>query len=89
MLVLLVIVLIVVEASTKIGIPYPILLVLGGLLLPAIPGLPEVTLEPDIVLLVFLPPLLYIAAYLTPLRDLRANRRGRSRCCLSGSCCSR
>ena len=74
-LVLLVIVLIVVEASTKIGIPYPILLVLGGLLLAAIPGLPEVTLEPDIVLLVFLPPLLFIAAYLTPLRDLRANRR--------------
>lgn len=74
-LLLLVAVLIVVELSGRIGIPYPILLVLGGLLLAAIPGLPEVTLEPDLVLLVFLPPLIYIAAYETPLRDLRRYRR--------------
>jgi monovalent cation/hydrogen antiporter len=78
-LVLLVAVLIVVELSGRIGIPYPILLVIGGLLLAAvqvvIPGIPEVSLEPDVVLLIFLPPLIYIAAYQTPLRDLRRNRR--------------
>jgi len=72
---LLVAVLIVVEVSGRIGVPYPILLVIGGLLLALIPGLPEVSLQPDIVLLIFLPPLIYIAAYLTPLRDLRQYRR--------------
>ena len=74
-LVLLIAVLIVVELAGRIGVPYPILLVIGGLGLGLIPGLPQVTLEPDIVLLLFLPPLIYIAAYLTPLRDLRANLR--------------
>jgi len=39
-------------------IPYPILLVLGGLGIGLVPGAPEVELDPDIVLLVFLPPLL-------------------------------
>src|SRR5688572_12143110 len=54
-------------------IPYPILLVLGGLGLGAIPSLPKVELEPEVVLVVFLPPLLYSAAYFTPLRELRRN----------------
>jgi CPA1 family monovalent cation:H+ antiporter len=53
--------------------PYPILLVLGGLGLAAIPGIPEVELDPDVVLLVILPPLLYAAAFFTPLRELRRN----------------
>jgi Na+/H+ antiporter len=56
-------------------IPYPILLVLGGLALSLVPGLPDFELPPDIVLIGFLPPLLYIAAFFTPLRDLRANVR--------------
>jgi CPA1 family monovalent cation:H+ antiporter len=75
LLALLVVVLIVVEISGRIGVPYPILLVIGGLLLALLPDLPRVELEPDLVLLVFLPPLIFIAAYNTPLRDLRANRR--------------
>jgi Na+/H+ antiporter len=54
-------------------IPYPILLVLGGLALSQVPGLPDFELPPDIVLLGFLPPLLYSAAFFTSLRDLRAN----------------
>ena len=54
-------------------VPYPILLVLGGLGLGGIPALQEVELEPDVVLVVFLPPLLYSAAYFTPLRELRRN----------------
>ncbi len=56
-------------------IPYPILLVVGGLGLAAIPGIPEVELDPDVVLLVILPPLLYAAAFFTPLRELRRNVR--------------
>jgi NhaP-type Na+/H+ or K+/H+ antiporter len=59
-----------------INVPYPIPLVLGGLVLGLIPGMPELELEPDIVLLVFLPPLLYAAAFFSDLRALRADARG-------------
>jgi Na+/H+ antiporter len=54
-------------------VPYPILLVLGGLGLGFVPGVPEIRLDPDLVLVIFLPPLLYGAAFFTSLRDLRAN----------------
>src|ERR687898_286453 len=57
------------------SIPYPILLVLGGLVLAVIPGLPEVELEPDLVLVIFLPPLLFYAAFNSSWRDLRADAR--------------
>jgi CPA1 family monovalent cation:H+ antiporter len=56
-------------------IPYPILLVLGGLLLGFAPGVPEVTMPPDVVLIGILPPLLYVQAYFTGLRELRRNIR--------------
>lgn len=56
-------------------LPVPILLVLGGLGLGFVPGLPKVQLPPDIVLVAFLPPLLYSAAFFTSLRDLRRNVR--------------
>lgn len=56
-------------------LPYPILLVLGGLGLAVAPGIPEVVLEPELVLLIILPPLLYSAAFFTPLRELRRNVR--------------
>jgi Na+/H+ antiporter len=56
-------------------IPYPILLVVGGLLLGFAPGVPEVTLAPEVVLVGILPPLLYSAAYNTGLRELRQNLR--------------
>ena len=59
----------------KLRIPYPILLVLGGLALGFAPGLPEIDLPPDLVLVGVLPPLLYGAAFFTSLRDLRANLR--------------
>jgi CPA1 family monovalent cation:H+ antiporter len=59
----------------KLRIPYPILLVLGGLALGFVPGLPEIHLPPDLVLVGVLPPLLYGAAFFTSLRDLRANLR--------------
>jgi CPA1 family monovalent cation:H+ antiporter len=56
-------------------IPYPILLVLGGLGIGFIPGAPHISLQPDIVLVGFLPPLLYSGAFFTSLRDLRTNAR--------------
>jgi CPA1 family monovalent cation:H+ antiporter len=62
-------------AARLIHVPYPILLVVGGLLLAALPGIPDVELDPDLVLVLFLPPLLYSAAFFADLRDLRANLR--------------
>ena len=61
--------------ANKILIPYPILLVIGGLILGVVPGLPAVTLSPDLVFLVFLPPILWAAAYFTSLREFRHNLR--------------
>src|SRR5919201_97560 len=60
-------------AARWLDVPYPILLVLGGLGLGYVPGIPEIHLEPDLVLLIFLPPLLSGAAYFTSLRVLLAN----------------
>ncbi len=56
-------------------VPYPILLVLGGLALGFIPGVPDLTLPPELVLVGILPPLLYSAAFFTGLRELRRNVR--------------
>ncbi len=56
-------------------IPYPILLVLGGLMLGFAPGVPKVTMPPEVVLIGILPPLLYVSAFFTGLRELRQNLR--------------
>lgn len=53
--------------------PYPIVLVIAGLLLGFVPVIPDVVLDPDIIFLVVLPPLLYSAAWNTPWREFRAN----------------
>jgi CPA1 family monovalent cation:H+ antiporter len=58
------------------SVPYPIVLVLGGAVLGFVPGLPEVKLDPEVVLVVFLPPLLYGASIYANSDDLRANLRG-------------
>ncbi len=62
-------------AARRIGIPYPILMVIGGLVLGLIPGAPRVELEPETVLLLFLPAILFSAAYLSSPRDLWRNVR--------------
>lgn len=72
---LLAVVLALTTVAHRILIPYPILLVIGGLVLGMVPGLPTVTLNPDLVFLVFLPPILWAAAYFTSLRDFRDNLR--------------
>lgn len=59
----------------RLPVPFPILLVVGGLLLSLIPGLPPVRVTPDLVFLIFLPPILYPAALFTSWRDFQANLR--------------
>lgn len=49
----------------KLRISYPIFLVLGGLVISFIPGLPSITIDPELIFLIFLPPLLFEAAWLT------------------------
>ena len=61
--------------ARKLHIPYPILFVVAGLLIGLVPGLPRVRLNPDLVFLFFLPPLLYPAALFTSWRDFQANLR--------------
>jgi monovalent cation/hydrogen antiporter len=56
-------------------VPYPILLVLGGLVLGFVPGMPAVELPPELVLVAFLPPLLYWSGFFASPRDLRADAR--------------
>lgn len=61
--------------ARKVGMPYPVVLVLAGLTLSFVPHLPEVKLNPDVVFYFFLPPLLYPAALFTSWRDFRRNLR--------------
>ena len=61
--------------ATWTRLPYAILLVLGGLALGFMPGLPAITLNPDLVLLLFLPPLVYSSAWLTSWREFRTSLR--------------
>ncbi len=59
----------------KVTVPLPILFVLGGLVLSLIPGLPHIRVSPELVFLIFLPPMLYPAAMFTSWRDFHANLR--------------
>jgi Na+/H+ antiporter len=62
-------------AARAVNIPYPIVLVVGGLVLGFVPGLPNPELDPELVLVLFLPPLLYSAAFFANLRELRTDAR--------------
>ncbi|MBV4359311.1 Na+/H+ antiporter [Pinibacter aurantiacus] len=55
--------------SDKLRISYPIFLVVSGLFISIIPGIPDIQLQPDLVFLIFLPPLLYAAAWNTSWKD--------------------
>jgi CPA1 family monovalent cation:H+ antiporter len=61
--------------ANRLRVPYPIPLVLGGLALGLVKAIPDIQLDPDLVLLVFLPPLLYSAAFFADLRALRQDAR--------------
>src|SRR5437588_3437781 len=62
--------------ARRLSVPYPIALVIGGALFGFVPGVPEVKLDPQVVLVIFLPPLLYGAAFFANLGDMRAALRG-------------
>jgi CPA1 family monovalent cation:H+ antiporter len=64
-----------VRLADGISIPYPIVLVVGGLAIGLIPALPNLELDPDVVFLVFLPPLLLSAGYYASPRELKAELR--------------
>ncbi|MEO5953776.1 MAG: cation:proton antiporter, partial [Chloroflexia bacterium] len=72
---LLLIVAVLVLLAEKIKLPYPILLVIGGLAIGFIPGLPRIEIEPGLIFLLFLPPIIQSAAYQTSIRDFKANFR--------------
>jgi Na+/H+ antiporter len=72
---LLVVIVVLATLATRLRIPYAILLVLSGLLLGFVPGLPRIVLDPELILVLFLPPLIYSSAWLTDGREFRANLR--------------
>ncbi|MEO8661306.1 MAG: Na+/H+ antiporter [Bryobacteraceae bacterium] len=59
--------------ARKLRVPYPIVMVVGGLCLGFIPGIPNISLNPELIFLVVLPPLLYASAWTTNWRDFRYN----------------
>src|SRR5262245_32393918 len=61
--------------SEKLKVSYPILLVISGLVISLVPGMPSITLHPDLVFLIFLPPLLYAAAWNTSWHDFWQMKR--------------
>jgi Na+/H+ antiporter len=63
------------QFTDRIKIPYPILLVLAGIGIGMMPGMPKITLHPEIVFLVFLPPVLYAAAWETSWPDFKKSKR--------------
>src|SRR4030095_9596668 len=61
--------------STRYKFPFPIVLLVVGISASFIPGLPLIVLAPDVIFLIFLPPLLYAAAWFTSWHDFKANKR--------------
>jgi monovalent cation/hydrogen antiporter len=59
--------------ARRLRVPYPILLVIAGLLVSFLPGMPRIGLDPNLVFLVFLPPLLYSAAWTLSWREFQRN----------------
>jgi Na+/H+ antiporter len=75
LLVLLVAVAAMLVIAPSLRVPYPIILVIGGLALGFVPGMPELELPPDLVLVAVLPPLLYAGTFFTSLHELKLNMR--------------
>ncbi|MDX6594250.1 MAG: monovalent cation/hydrogen antiporter [Gaiellales bacterium] len=61
--------------AARIGVPYPIPMVIAGLAIGLVPGVPRVELDPELVLALFLPPILFSAAFFLSPRELWRNVR--------------
>ena len=59
--------------ADKIRLPYPILLIVAGIIIGFIPSIPDAELDPDVIFLIFLPPLLYDAAFNISFREFKMN----------------
>src|SRR5215204_1768958 len=57
--------------SRVINVPYPVLLVVGGLGIGLVPGVPDLVLDPDVVFLIFIPPLVHASAWAASPRHMR------------------
>lgn len=68
-------VMILVMIGQKLKVAYPIFLVIAGLLISFVPGMPRVEIEPDLVFLIFLPPILFEAAWFTSWQDFHKWRK--------------
>ena len=73
LLLFLIVVAALVTLARRLRTPYPVLLLLGGLALGAMPGVPRLEVPPDAVLLLVLPPIVYVTAFFTPIRSFRAD----------------
>jgi CPA1 family monovalent cation:H+ antiporter len=69
------IVIVLTAISRRLGASTPIAMVVGGLVLSFVPGVPQVELPPDLVFFGFLPPLLFAGGYFTSVREFKANLR--------------
>ena len=74
-IILVVVILFLVMLAQKIKVSYPILLVVAGLIISFIPGLPPIEIDPELIFVIFLPPLLYEAAWKTSWKELWKWRR--------------
>jgi len=74
-LALIIIIILLIMLANKIKVAYPVLLVLAGLAISFIPGIPTIEIEPELIFLIFLPPLLYEAAWASSWKELWRWRR--------------
>ncbi|MDU2009181.1 MAG: cation:proton antiporter [Campylobacter concisus] len=72
---LLAIIIALVMVSNRLKVAYPVLLVLGGLAISFVPNLPSIKIDPELIFIIFLPPLLYEAAWANSLKELFKWRR--------------
>jgi len=75
LLLLMVAIMLLIMLANRLKVAYPILLVLGGLAISFIPNVPTITLNPDLVLIIFLPPLLYADVFSLSLKEMWKWRR--------------
>ena len=75
LLLLMVAIMLLIMLANRLKVAYPILLVLGGLAISLIPNMPAITLNPDLVLIIFLPPLLYTDVFSLSLKEMWKWRR--------------